>query len=68
MLIVTLNLNPVLIVFKECQRQKLKVEVHTSTATVLVLPDVIEADIIEIPDSDLTIETHRASVSRRSTH
>lgn len=34
--------------------------VHTSTATVWVLPDVIEADI-EIPDSDLTIETHRAS-------
>ncbi len=34
--------------------------VHTSTATVLVLPDIEEADI-EIPDSDLTIETHRAS-------
>lgn len=34
--------------------------VHTSTATVLVLPDVEEADI-EIPDSDLNIETHRAS-------
>ncbi len=34
--------------------------VHTSTATVLVLPD-IEEDVIEIPDSDLTIETHRAS-------
>lgn len=34
--------------------------IHTSTATVLVLPDVEEADI-EIPDSDLEIETHRAS-------
>lgn len=34
--------------------------VHTSTATVLVLPDVEETDI-EIPDSELTIETHRAS-------
>lgn len=34
--------------------------VHTSTATVLVLPDVEDADI-EIPDSELTIETHRAS-------
>lgn len=34
--------------------------IHTSTATVLVLPDVEDADI-EIPDSDLTIETHRAS-------
>lgn len=34
--------------------------IHTSTATVLVLPDIEEADI-EIPDSDLEIETHRAS-------
>jgi len=34
--------------------------VHTSTATVLVLPEVEEEDI-EIPDSDLTFETHRAS-------
>ena len=34
--------------------------IHTSTATVLVLPDVEDADI-EIPDSDLEIETHRAS-------
>lgn len=34
--------------------------IHTSTATVLVLPDV-EADDIEIPESDLTFETHRAS-------
>ncbi len=34
--------------------------IHTSTATVLVLPDIEEADI-EIPDSDLTIETHRSS-------
>lgn len=34
--------------------------VHTSTATVLVLPDVEEA-AIEIPDSDLEIETHRSS-------
>lgn len=34
--------------------------VHTSTATVLVLPD-IEEDVIEIPDSELQIETHRAS-------
>ena len=34
--------------------------VHTSTATVIVFPDV-EEEIIEIPDSDLTIETHRAS-------
>lgn len=34
--------------------------VHTSTATVLVLPD-IEDDDIEIPDSELQIETHRAS-------
>lgn len=34
--------------------------IHTSTATVLVLPDIEETDI-EIPDSDLTIETHRSS-------
>ena len=34
--------------------------IHTSTATVLVLPDVEEADV-EIPDSDLEITTHRAS-------
>lgn len=34
--------------------------VHTSTATVIVFPDVEEEDI-EIPDSDLEIETHRAS-------
>lgn len=34
--------------------------IHTSTATVLVLPDV-ESEEVEIPDSDLTIETHRAS-------
>ena len=34
--------------------------IHTSTATVLVLPDVEDADI-EIPDSDLEIETHRSS-------
>ena len=34
--------------------------IHTSTATVLVLPDV-EEDDVEIPDSDLTIETHRSS-------
>lgn len=34
--------------------------VHTSTATVIVFPDVEDEDI-EIPDSDLTIETHRSS-------
>ncbi len=34
--------------------------VHTSTATVIVFPDREEEDI-EIPDSDLEIETHRAS-------
>ena len=34
--------------------------IHTSTATVLVLPDVEEADV-EIPESDLEFETHRAS-------
>ncbi|MBQ1478274.1 MAG: peptide chain release factor 1 [Erysipelotrichaceae bacterium] len=34
--------------------------VHTSTATVIVFPDVEEEDI-EIPDSDLEIETHRSS-------
>jgi len=34
--------------------------VHTSIATVLVLPDVEDEDV-EIPDSDLEIETHRAS-------
>jgi len=34
--------------------------VHTSIATVYVLP-VIEEDDMEIPDSDLEIETHRAS-------
>ena len=34
--------------------------VHTSTATVFVLPDVEDEDV-EIPDSDLEIETHRAS-------
>jgi peptide chain release factor 1 len=34
--------------------------VHTSTATVIVFPDVEDEDI-EIPDSDLEIETHRAS-------
>ena len=34
--------------------------VHTSTATVIVFPDIEEEDV-EIPDSDLTIETHRAS-------
>lgn len=34
--------------------------IHTSTATVLVLPDV-QVDDVEIPDSDLTFETHRAS-------
>ena len=34
--------------------------VHTSTATVIVFPDVEEEDV-EIPDSDLEIETHRAS-------
>ena len=34
--------------------------IHTSTATVLVLADVEEGDI-EIPDSDLEIETHRSS-------
>ena len=34
--------------------------VHTSTATVIVFPDIEEEDI-EIPDSDLEIETHRAS-------
>ncbi len=34
--------------------------IHTSTATVLVLPDVDE-DVIEINPDDLIIETHRAS-------
>ena len=34
--------------------------VHTSTATVLVLPDVEDADV-EINPDDLIIETHRAS-------
>ncbi len=34
--------------------------VQTSIATVLVLPDVEDEDV-EIPDSDLEIETHRAS-------
>lgn len=34
--------------------------IHTSTATVLVLPEAEEADI-EIDPADLTIETHRAS-------
>lgn len=34
--------------------------VHTSTATVIVFPDIEDEDI-EIPDSDLEIETHRAS-------
>ena len=34
--------------------------VHTSTATVIVFPDVEEEEV-EIPDSDLEIETHRAS-------
>ena len=34
--------------------------VHTSTATVIVFPDV-EEEAVEIPDSDLEIETHRAS-------
>ena len=34
--------------------------VHTSTATVIVFPDVEKEDV-EIPDSDLEIETHRAS-------
>ena len=34
--------------------------VHTSTATVIVFPDVEEEDV-EIADSDLEIETHRAS-------
>ncbi len=34
--------------------------VHTSTATVLVLPDA-EEDDVEINDADLTIETHRAT-------
>jgi len=34
--------------------------VHTSTATVIVFPDIEEEDI-EIPDSDLEIETHRSS-------
>jgi peptide chain release factor 1 len=34
--------------------------VHTSTATVLVLPEIEEEDV-EIPDSELTFETHRAS-------
>ena len=34
--------------------------VHTSTATVIVFPDVEEEDV-EIPDSDLEVETHRAS-------
>jgi len=34
--------------------------IHTSTATVLVLPDVEDVDI-EINPQDLTIETHRAS-------
>jgi len=34
--------------------------VHTSTATVIVMPDVEDEDI-EIPDSDLEFETHRAS-------
>ena len=34
--------------------------VHTSTATVYVLADIPEEDI-EIPNSELTIETHRSS-------
>ena len=34
--------------------------IHTSTATVLVLPDAEESDI-EIDPADLTFETHRAS-------
>ena len=34
--------------------------VHTSTATVIVFPDVEDEDV-EIADSDLEIETHRAS-------
>ena len=34
--------------------------VHTSTATVLVLPE-IEAEDVEIDENDLTFETHRAS-------
>ena len=34
--------------------------VHTSTATVIVFPDVEDEDV-QIPDSDLEIETHRAS-------
>ncbi len=34
--------------------------IHTSTSTVLVLPEAEEADV-EIDPADLTIETHRAS-------
>jgi peptide chain release factor 1 len=34
--------------------------IHTSTATVLVMPDAEEADI-EINPADLTVETHRSS-------
>ena len=34
---------------------------QTSTATVIVLPDVEDDGDFEIPDSELTIETHRAS-------
>jgi len=34
--------------------------IHTSTATVLVMPDIEEADI-DINPQDLTIETHRSS-------
>ncbi len=34
--------------------------IHTSTATVLIMPDIEDGDI-EIKDSDLVIETHRSS-------
>lgn len=41
--------------------------VHTSTATVLVMPEMEEVDV-EINKSDLRIDTYRASGCRRSTY
>ena len=54
------NLSPVPIVFSVSPKTETQGRVHTSTATVIVFPDVEDEDI-EIPDSDLEIETHRAS-------
>ena len=57
---VSSNLNPVPIGFNVCQRPSRKEGVHTSAATVAVIPK-FEVEDIEIRKDELKVDTFRSS-------